>query len=87
MGVNVLLAGVFESGWDEMEIADVPSTFRDGPDYLNILRFVEMPQALAMAAERGRVRLVGAAVEDWRFAVGVGEVLGWERGRIEIGTR
>jgi hypothetical protein len=61
MGVNLLMAGVFEPGWERMELVGTPSTFRDGPDYLNILRFIELPQAVAMAAEHGNVRLVGVA--------------------------
>ena len=84
MGVNLLLAGVFEPGWERMELVKTPSTFRDGPDYLNILRFIELPQAVAMAAEHGRVRLVGAGAGDWGFVSAMTERLGWGEERIEV---
>ena len=84
MGVNLLLAGVFEPGWERLELVGIPPTFRDGPDYLNILRFIEMPQAVAMAAEHGRVRLVGAGAGDWGFVSAVGAALDWEPERVWI---
>ena len=84
MGVNLLLAGVFEPGWERLELVGLPSTFRDGPDYLNILRFIELPQAVAMAAEHGRVELVGARAGDWGFASAVGAALDWEPERVRI---
>jgi hypothetical protein len=87
MGVNVLLAALFEPGWEQLELVGIPATFRDGPDYLNILRFVEMPQAVAMAAEHGRVRLVGAGSGDWGFVNAVGAVLDWEPERVRIEGR
>ena len=84
MGVNLLLAGVFEPGWERLELVGIPSTFRDGPDYLNILRFIELPQAVAMAAEHGRVRLVGVGAGDGDYVRAVTERLGWGEERIEV---
>jgi hypothetical protein len=84
MGVNLLMAGVFEPGWERLELVGIPSTFRDGPDYLNVLRFIELPQAVAMAAEHGNVRLVGVASGEWGFVERVSAALSWEPGRIEL---
>ncbi|MCL4178902.1 MAG: acetylxylan esterase [Verrucomicrobia bacterium] len=84
MGVNLLLAGVLEPGWERLELVGLPSTFRDGPDYMNILRFIELPQAVAMAAEHGRVNLTGAMAGDWGFVNAVGAVLNWEPERVRI---
>jgi hypothetical protein len=51
---------------------------------LNILRFVEMPQAVAMAAEHGRVEVTGAGAGDWGFVSAVGAALDWEPERVRI---
>jgi hypothetical protein len=84
MGVNTLMAAVFEPGWDVVELSGLPSTFRDGPDYLNVMRFIDIPQAVAMAAEHGRVRLTRVSAGDWSYASAVGKALGWEQDRIVI---
>jgi len=84
MGVSLLLAGVFEPGWERLELVGIPATFRDGPDYLNILRLIELPQALAMAAEHGWVRLFEAGAGDWGFVSAVGAALDWEPDRVRI---
>jgi hypothetical protein len=84
MAVNTLMAAAFESNWAELELGGVPTTFRDGPDYLNVLQVLEVPQAVAMAAEHGRVRLRGAAAGDWSYVEAVGKVLGWERERVVV---
>ena len=50
MAVNALMAAAFESNWAELELDRVPTTFRDGPDYLNVLRVLEVPQVVAMVS-------------------------------------
>jgi hypothetical protein len=84
MGVNALMAALFEPDLGGLEVEGLPSTFRAGPDYLNIMRIIEVPQAVAMAAEHCRVRVIGAAAGDWSYAGAVAEGLGWERGRVRI---
>jgi len=56
-GVNVLYASLFESNITGLELSSLPQSHRDGPDYLNILRVVDIPQAVAMAKGRAEVRL------------------------------
>jgi dienelactone hydrolase len=80
MGVNALMAALFEPGVAELELTGLPASFRDGPDYLSVLRIFEIPQAVAIAAERRRVRLREAAAGDWNYAMAVAERFGWERG-------
>jgi dienelactone hydrolase len=79
-----LYASLFEPGVTELELTDLPGTHRDGPHFLNVMRFLDVPQALAMAAERSRVRLIGGGgggVE--RFAKATAAALGWPAGRID----
>jgi dienelactone hydrolase len=78
MGVNALMAVLFEPGVAELELTGLPASFRDGPDYLNVLRILDVPQAVAMAAERRRVRLKDAAGGEWNYALMVAERFAWE---------
>ena len=45
-----LYAALFEPDVERLELRDVPDSHRQGPIFLNVLRFLDMPQALKMAA-------------------------------------
>ncbi len=84
MGVNALMTAVFEPALDGIEVTHIPASFGIGPDYLNILRIIDVPEAVAIAADRVRVRLIDAGTTDWSFPEAVSKMLGWERGRVLI---
>jgi len=67
MGVNALYASLFESGIAGLELRQMPSSHREGPDYLNVLKILDIPQAAAMAASRGALRLGVSKKEGWGF--------------------
>jgi hypothetical protein len=86
MGVNALLAALFVPDGCDLELQALPASFRDGPDYLNVLRILELPQALALAAERGSVRLLHPQPGDWSYPSDVAVRLGWATDRaVRIG--
>src|SRR5205823_3075889 len=47
-----LYAGLFEPAVERFDLHQPPSSHRDGPTFLNVLRVLEMPQALALAFPR-----------------------------------
>lgn len=67
-----------------------------GPDYLNVLRKLDVPQAMAMAAERSQIRLYEDAPADgpaaardagkelWAYPQEVAKKLGWDAKRIQV---
>ena len=57
MGVNALYAALFESGVRRLELTELPKSHRDGPDYLNVSKFLDIPQALELRADRQAVKL------------------------------
>src|SRR6185503_19400164 len=59
MAVNALYASLF-APVDELVLTNLPKSHMNGPDYLNVLRILDIPQAVAMASERCRVELRGA---------------------------
>jgi hypothetical protein len=53
----VLYASLFESDIARVDLWHLPSSHREGPMFLNVLRFMDIPQAVAIAAERTHVRI------------------------------
>jgi dienelactone hydrolase len=78
MAVNALYASLF-APVDELILTDLPKSHMNGPDYLNVLRILDIPQAVAMASERCRVELRGANEADWQYPLQTARNLGWEK--------
>lgn len=84
MADNVLYASLFADRVAGLELSGLHRSHRDGGAiYLNVLRFLDMPAAVAMAVERSQLRLHGAGSDDWRFASDLAERLAWQR-RIDL---
>jgi hypothetical protein len=48
------------------------------------MRYLDIPQAVAMAAERSRIRLVQESSSGWQFPQAVAENLGWPDEQFQI---
>jgi hypothetical protein len=51
-GVLAVYAALFEPSISEVVIVDPPTSHRDGPFFLNVLRVLDIPEALGMLAPR-----------------------------------
>ncbi len=80
--VNVLYASLFADGIADLELASPSVSHLAGPDYLNVLRFLDIPQALALAAERQPVKLTGTDPDKWSWTTQTAQRLGWPRERL-----
>jgi len=79
IAVNALYASLF-APVDELVLSGLPTShMKSGVDYLNVLRILDIPQAVAMAAERGRVELRVANETDWAYALETARVAGFEK--------
>jgi cephalosporin-C deacetylase-like acetyl esterase len=67
MGVNVLYASLFEKDLDALRLSKIPQSQQSGPDYLNVLRVLDIPQAMAMAAERVHIELIESGQSGWEY--------------------
>jgi len=67
VGVDALYASLFEPGINGLDLRRIPSSHMDGPDYLNVLKYLDIPEAAAMAAERGSLQLQPGDSEGWDF--------------------
>ena len=59
MEVSSLLAGLFERGVREVRVPGLPASLRDGPDYLGLLQFGDVPWLRDLARARGLDLRVG----------------------------
>lgn len=79
----VVYASLFEPPVKELQLVGLPKTHHDGPNFLNILRFLDMPAAVAMAAERSALVLRNPT-DEWEYPFAVARSLGWKPGQIQI---
>jgi hypothetical protein len=83
-----LYASLFESALFKPEIKrldlyELAKTQREGPTFLNVSRYLDMPQAVALAAERSQV-VIYEDEEGWDYPQSVAEKLGWDAKRVQI---
>ena len=81
-----LYASLFEPDIAGLELSQLPLSHHDGPIFLNVLRYLDMPSAVAMAAERSQVRLHQKDKTGWRFPEAVAKKLGWPEKQLQIHT-
>lgn len=79
-----LYASLFEPDITRLNLVNLPVTHRDGPTFLNVLRYLDIPQAVAMAAERSQVRLIQDHDLGWQFPQAVAERLDWPDDKFQI---
>lgn len=84
LACDALYASLFEPAVAQLDLWSLPESHRTGPDYLNVLRVLDLPQALALAAERTPVVLHNARPEAWRQATQAATTLGWPKDRIQF---
>jgi hypothetical protein len=78
-----LYAALFEPRIQEVVLGNLPRTHRDGPDFLNVLRVLDVPQTVAMVAEKSRVVIRQDGDAGWNYPLAVANNLGWND-RIKI---
>jgi dienelactone hydrolase len=79
----VLYASLFEPKITRLDLHGLPPSHRDGPYLFNVQRILDMPQAVALAAERSQVIVYDDEPERWDYPRQVAERLGWEK-RLQV---
>jgi hypothetical protein len=88
MAVDSLYASLFEDNIKRLDLHDVPLTHNGtvdgdpktvGPAMLNVLKYLDIPQAAAMAATRGRVVIYSDKKEAWDYPATLTKNLGKEK--------
>jgi hypothetical protein len=79
MAVNTLYASLFEPGIARLDLHQPPASHAQSPTYLNVLKYLDVPQAAAMAASLGKLRIYTDDKSAWSFASDTAAKLGWEK--------
>jgi cephalosporin-C deacetylase-like acetyl esterase len=82
----VLYASLFEPDIIKLDLWYLLHSHRDGPTFLNVLRYLDIPEALAMAAERSQIRLYQKDDFQWHFPQAVAKNLGWPKKQFQVHT-
>ena len=56
MSINALYASLFEDNVQTLQLVNPPASHRDGPDYLNVLKVLDIPEALDLARTRLKIK-------------------------------
>jgi len=56
MAVNALYAALFESGVHKLDLANLPKSHREGPDYLGVLKITNIPQVAETVAAQAELK-------------------------------
>ena len=88
---NALMASLFEDKITRLDLHELPHSLMpisEGdaspvsaglPAYLNMLKYLDIPQAVALAAERTRVVIYDDNKEAWTYPQQISEKLNWGR--------
>lgn len=79
-----LYASLFEPAVRRLDLLELPHSHRDGLEFLNVLKFTDIPATVAMAADRREVHLYQADPEGWDYPLAVAEKLNWGKDRVKI---
>ncbi len=88
MAVDALYASLFEDGIKRLDLHDMPHTHNGtvkgdpmlvGPALLNVLQTLDIPQATAMAAARGKVVIFAKDKASWEWPATMMKNLGLEK--------
>jgi len=83
-GGVVLYAALFEPDIASVDLYQMPKTHRDGPELLNVLKILDIPQAIAIAAERTEVRIYQKDRTGWEYPQEVAFKLGWDGKQFQV---
>ena len=82
----VLYAALFEPGIVRLDLWHLPHSHREGPTFLNVLRYLDIPQAVTMAAEHSKIRIYQQDDSGWQFPQAVAKKFGWPKEQFQVCT-
>ncbi|MCC9606814.1 acetylxylan esterase [Blastopirellula sp. JC732] len=86
-GVNAgvaVYATIFEPSVAKIDATHLPADERDGPILLNVRRFMNMPEAVALAAENAAIEVDAESAAAVAYAQAVGKQLKWPADQVSV---
>ncbi len=81
-----LYASLFTPDVHRIDLHRLPKSHHDRPQFLNVLRVLDMPQAVALAAEKTQVRLYQDQKPGWEYPQDLVERLNWDKKQLQVRT-
>lgn len=78
-----LYAALFVPNVARVDLHHLPISHREGPDFFNVLRVLEIPDTALIVGENTNVRLYGHNRTAWEPTLDRAKSLGWDAKRIE----
>jgi hypothetical protein len=83
MAGNALYASLFEKDIHRLDLHALPLSHQEGPELLNVLRFTDLPQIAAIAAERSQLRIYGKP-DDWSHVTDLAKKFEWPEKQVQV---
>jgi hypothetical protein len=77
-------ASIFGGRPVTLDLTALPSSHLQGPILINVLRGINMPEAVAIAAETNVLRIKGVKAEDFAYPLAVQKALEWKEGQFFV---
>ncbi len=88
---NVALIALYASLYipdvSHVTLSNLPSSHHNGPDLLNVLKVLDVPQVVGMAAEKTSVTLIQTEGKYWEWPEMLAKNLGWDRLQIKVDSK
>jgi dienelactone hydrolase len=84
MAANAVYASLYIDGLARLDLHHLPATHAKAPVYLNVLRQLDLPQAVALAADRCTVALYTNTPDAWSYPRAISESLHWPAKRLQF---
>ena len=79
-----LYASLFEENVHRLYLHNLVKSHFEGPHFINVLKHLDLPEAVALAAVRSQVRIYQDHKDGWQFPAAVSEKLGWDRKQFKV---
>ena len=79
-----LYAALFEPNITAVDLYQLPHSHQEGPEFLNVLKVLDLPQTLAIAAERTEVRVYQKERTGWEYPAEIAFKLGWKGQQFQV---
>lgn len=84
MAGNALYAALYEPGIVRLDLHELPTSHRDGPELLNVLRFTDLPEVAAIVGSRSQLRIYPEEKKKWAILEKYAEKLEWPPKQLKI---
>jgi cephalosporin-C deacetylase-like acetyl esterase len=84
MAVAALYASLFEPKVSSVTLIYPPVSHDSGPDALNVRRYLDLPAAAALVADRAELTIYAIDPSAWKYVSDVKSSLGWEVRRANV---